>query len=112
MNNGPTDETLLLDEHHLISWQQLVDSSGFSQNELSELIDYGVLIPTNTRITQPTQWTFSAHCIVALKTANRLRHDFELDPHALALTLKFIERIHELEAQLCELRAQLPRRFS
>jgi len=38
----------------------------------------------------------------------RLREDFDLQPDALALALKLIERIHGLEAQLRQLRSQFP----
>jgi len=41
------------------------------------------------------------------RTAYRLRNDFELDTPALTLALSLLDRVHDLEAQLCELRAQL-----
>jgi hypothetical protein len=45
-----------------------------------------------------------------VRTARRLREDLELEPQALALALTLVERIRELETELCLLRAQLPRR--
>lgn len=105
--NSERAEALWLDEHQEISFSELADSSGLSDEELRELVDFGALVPTDLR---SVQWTFSGDCVIAVRTACRLRNDFELDPHALALTLKFIVRIRELEAQLRDLRAQLPHR--
>ncbi len=106
MKTGHT-EALWLDEHHEVSFSELADSTGLSEAELRELVDYGALVPTDL---QSVHRTCSGDCVVAARTACRLRNDFDLDPHALALALKFIVRIRELEAQLCELRAQLPHR--
>ena len=57
------------------------------------------------------EWTFSARCVVTLRSAGRLGSAFDLDSNALALTLSFLERIGELEAELSVMRAQLPRRM-
>ena len=107
--NSERAEILWLDEHHEVSFSELAESSGLSEAELRDLVEYGALVPTNL---QSVQWTFSGDCVFAVRTARRLRNDLELDPHALALTLKFIVRIRELEAQLRDLRAQLPHRAS
>jgi hypothetical protein len=42
----------------------------------------------------------------------RLREDLELDAPAVALALKLLSRIHELEGQLREVQAQLPQRHA
>ena len=94
-----------LDAHHEISFAQLAESSGASEAELRELVEHGALAPTDPR---SVQWTFTGNCVVTVRTARRLRNDFDLDPHALALALTFISRIGELETEVRELRAQLP----
>ncbi len=101
-------DALWLDAHHEISFTQLAESSGASADELCELVEHGALAPTDPR---STEWTFTGNCVVTVRTARRLRSDFDLDPHALALALAFVSRIGELEAELRELRAQLPRRL-
>jgi ABC-type taurine transport system substrate-binding protein len=86
--------------------RELVELSGLSEAEVRELVDYGVLTPADEAT---SQWVFSVQSITIARTARRLREDFELDPHGVALLLAYLDRIHELEAELCALRAQLPR---
>ena len=105
-------EAQWLHEQAEISIQELAELSGLSPELLRELVDYGALVPVNAQ--SPTdagsaQWSFTAQCIVAVRAAGRLREDFDLDANALSVALALIERIHGLEAQLRELRTQLPR---
>ncbi len=101
-------DALWLDAQCEFSFAELVQLSGLSDTELRELVDYGALVPNNP---QEAEWTFSGDIVVTVQAAGRLRDDLELDAQALALTLTLIKRIRELEAQIGNLRAQLPRRF-
>jgi len=100
-------EIVWLDRQHELSLAELVRVSELSEPELLELVEYGALAPLDARAQPPT---FSAECVVVVRNARRLRDEFELDMHALALALRFLERIRDLETQLDRLRAQLPRR--
>lgn len=100
-------DAMWLDAQCECSLAELVRLSGLSEAELRELVDYGALVPTNP---QEAEWTFSGDIVVTIRAAGRLRDDLELDTHTLALTLTLIQRIRELEAQVGNLRAQLPRR--
>ena len=102
-----TVEALWLDRHAEVSLVQLVEASGWTEAELRELVDYGAFAPRNP---QEALWMFDGNCMVVVRTAQRLRRDFDLDLFSVALALGFLGRIRELEAQLDELRAQLPRR--
>jgi len=95
-----------LSEHAEVSIEELSELSGLSPELLRELVDYGALLPTNV---QSAQWTFSADCVVAVRSVSRLREDFDLDANALSVALMLIERIRGLEAQLRELQTQFPR---
>jgi chaperone modulatory protein CbpM len=98
-------EVLWLDEQQELSLPELAGLSGLSETELRELVDYGVLAPADPAAEPPL---FRTDCLVTARIACRLRGDFELDAPGLALALTLLGRIHDLEAQLCELSAQLP----
>jgi chaperone modulatory protein CbpM len=100
-------ETTWLDVHCEVSLAELAQVSGLTEAELRELVEYGALVPANP---QQARWTFSGECVLIVRTAQRLRESFDLDPNALSLALGFLERIRALEAELRALRAQLPQR--
>jgi chaperone modulatory protein CbpM len=100
-------EVVWIDERYEISLAGLAEQSGLSAAELQELVDRGLLPPRNAAGSRE-QWTFSAHCLVAVRTATRLRDDFELDTRGMAVALSLLERIAALEQTLSELRARLP----
>jgi len=101
-------EVLLLEEHGAVSLAELAELTRWSEDELLELIDHGVITPDDPRA---ASLTFSAQCIVAARTAHRLRDDFELDAQGVAVALALLDRIDELEAQVRDLLAQQPRRL-
>ena len=100
----PTDDAVRLDSVTEITWTQLLSASGLPEGELRELVHYGALVPRNP---DAPAWTFEARWLVVARTASRLRHDFELDPHGVSVVLSYVERIEQLEAEVRKLRAQL-----
>jgi chaperone modulatory protein CbpM len=96
-------EAISLDEVEQCSLDELARYSGMSVSELSELIELGVLPAPRQLQPQPL---FQASCIVAARTARRLRDDFELDMAGVGLALQLLTRIHELERQLADLAAR------
>jgi chaperone modulatory protein CbpM len=99
-------EVLWLNEHHELSATQLAELSGLSEAQIHELVDYGAIAPIDP---DAAQRSFDAQCIVVARTACRLRDDFELNTQGLALALTLLDRVHDLEVQLRDLRARLPR---
>lgn len=96
---------LWLDATQPMSINELVELSGLIEEEVCELVFAGALVPSN----YPTvPWTFSGDCLLTVRKASRLRDDLELDGHALALTLRLLEQVRTLEAELSKLRAQQP----
>ena len=95
---------LFLEQIDAVSLTQLGELSGLSEGELVDLVECGALAPFDPA---SSSWTFSARCVVVARTAHRLREDFALDDtHALALLLRFVQRIEELERQIETLRAR------
>jgi len=95
-----------LDERGEITLIELAECSGLTESELRDLVDLGALAPLDP---EAPQWSFAARCISSARAARRLRSDFELDSHGLALVLSLLERVQELEASLQRLSARLPR---
>ena len=92
-------ELIWLDENHEVSLDELATLTGFTRQELYQLVESGALVPNN-KIAD--EWNFNSLHIVSVRTLLRLKKDFELEPNALSLTLVFLERICKLEAQLSE----------
>jgi chaperone modulatory protein CbpM len=102
------DEGAWMTEHTEITLEELAALSGLPAALVRELVECGALAPADP---SRGEWTFSARCVVTMRSAGRLRNDFELDANGLALALSFLERIRELESQLHAARAQIPRRL-
>ncbi len=101
------EQAMWLHEQHEFLLEELCELSGLSETELRELVDYGVLAPIDP---DARHWAFGADRLVVARSARRLRQDFDLDPHAVALVVTMLERVRDLEAELRDLRAKLPGR--
>ena len=99
------EQAMWLHEQHELLLEELCELSGLSEAELRELVDYGVLAPIDSHA---QHWTFSADRLIVARSARRLRKDFDLDPHGVALAVTLLERVRDLEAELRDLRAKLP----
>jgi hypothetical protein len=101
---APVQDAVRFDTVTEVTWMQLVHASGLSETELSELVQYGALVP---RDPSAASLTFESRWLVVARTASRLRREFDLDPHGVSVVLSFVERIESLEAELQALRARL-----
>jgi chaperone modulatory protein CbpM len=100
-------EALWLDQHGSMTFVELAEHSGLTEDELQELVELGVFEPLQGT---PAHALFGAECLAAARLACRLRQDLELDTQGLVLVLELLERVHELEAEVQALRASRPRR--
>ena len=100
---APVEDALCLDTMAEVTWTELVTASGLPETEVHELVQFGALVPRDPDA--PT-WTFEARWLRVARTASRIRHDFELDAHAVSVVLGYLERIERLEAEIRTLRAQ------
>jgi len=101
-----TVEAVWLNESEFCSMDELAEWSGLSQAELNDLVDMGLIQP---KPAGGERVIFQQHYLVVARTARRLRDDFELDRHGLAVAVRLLQRIRELEGQLGSARAQLMR---
>ena len=86
-----------------LALRELAELSGLSETDVVELVEYGALAPAGAKT---EQWVFSVGAIAVARTARRLGDEFALEPHAVALLLAYLDRIHDLEAQLRAARAR------
>ena len=83
--------------------EELSDISGLSIEEIKDLIDNGVIVPAECR---EHIYIFHEESIQLVKTARRLRDDFQLDQYGLSLALTLLRKIHNLEVQLKAIEAK------
>lgn len=100
-------DAIWLTEDHVFTLAELAELSGLPEAELRELVDYGAVTPIDPEV---TPWMFSGKCLLTVRTAYRLRASFDLETHSVALMVTLLERIQDLEAEVCDLRARLPER--
>jgi chaperone modulatory protein CbpM len=99
-------DSIWLDDNDVCTVEQLAEVSGLSIEEINDLIENGVITPVDDK-TQPK--SFRMHFMVTARTARRLRDDFELDRHGVALALTLLNQIDDLESELQAARARLIR---
>jgi chaperone modulatory protein CbpM len=106
-------EGLWLDDASKLSLAEMEAWSGLTAAELRQLIECDALTPVAAleavADADIAEARFSAHCLALARAASRLRDDFDLDANGLALALRLLNRIRELEAELHHARVQWPR---
>ena len=95
--NISTTEAHWLNDRSSCSLEYLAATSGLDIDDVMDLVDCGVIAPVDRQAPAPL---FQIDCIIILKIARRLRDDFQLDRHGLALALTLLRRIEALEAEL------------
>lgn len=104
MPQDPSDYASL-DASTTITLTELAQCCGLSATELEELVDYNALAPLAVTATERT---FSAHWVMPLRTAARMRLDFDLDVFTMAILLGQLIQIDVLQRQVQSLMAQIP----
>ena len=81
---------------------ELAQACSMSQLELEELIEYGALQP----LTSSLEPLFALGWIQPLRTAGKLRRDYDLDLFVVVIVLDYLRRIDALELQIQGLQAR------
>jgi chaperone modulatory protein CbpM len=99
-----TADALFVDEHAHYTITEVVSMTGIDPADLTVLVECGVLVPDDATA---TQWSFAAWSVDVARRARRLRDEFALDDaHAVAIVVRFEQRVRDLERQLDVLRAR------
>ena len=98
-------DAVWMEDHYLLSIDELDDRWGLSRSQLQEFIAHGVLEPIGDR---PGEDRFNLAAVSMVRTACRLQHELELDTHAVGVVLGLLQRVRSLEQELSALKAQLP----
>jgi chaperone modulatory protein CbpM len=86
-----------------VGFNELSMACALSVAELQELIEYGALEPLQPAQTEPL---FAISYLEPLRTAGKLRRDYDLDLFVVVIVMDYLQRIAQLESQLHSLRAQ------
>lgn len=97
-------EALWADSGRAITLDEFAERAGLPRELLLQLVDYEVLSPHDA-----AAMTFAMTGLETAQTACRLHRDFELDAAGLALVIRLLDRIRDLQAELHTLQARLPR---
>lgn len=103
--NPPRHDMTWLDASETIGRAELSRACQVSAAELDELIEYGALAAVGTK---GQELVFSAACTSALRTACKLRKDYDLDLFTVALVMDYLNRIERLEREVRSLQAHVP----
>ena len=88
----------------VVNFAELSPVCGLSDAELDELVEYGALLPLEP---SEEERRFKSACIPSLRTANKLRRDFDLDMFAVSFLFEYLQRIEALEDQVRLLKAHI-----
>jgi chaperone modulatory protein CbpM len=95
-----------LNDVELCPIEHLAETSGLAIEDIEDLIANGVIQPAPESGGRAAQTRlFHLRYVVTVKTAARLRDDFELERHGMTLAVTLLQRIEQLQAQLVEMRA-------
>src|SRR5687768_11363104 len=98
-------EAVWLTEDCEFTLEQLAELAGLSEAEVREFVDYGAIAPLDAGA---PQWRFTGRCLVTVRAATRLRADFDLEPHGVALVVSLLDRVGERsEEHTSELQSRL-----
>lgn len=92
-----------LDTRETVTFSQLSEACCLSATELKDLVEYGALTPL---LIEREAQVFSASWVSPLRTASKLRRDYDLELFSVAMLVDYLSRIETLERELQAVRAQ------
>jgi chaperone modulatory protein CbpM len=80
-----------------IGFSDLAQACAMSIGDLQELVEFGALFPLET---SNVETVFSITCVESLRSAGKLRRDYDLDLFVVVVVIDFIRRIEQLESKI------------
>jgi chaperone modulatory protein CbpM len=111
--NDPPPDCQWLDTGVMLTAAELARCCGLPAEDIDELVAYGapaqVIEPRvdAVNVVQPAR-RFSSEWVGPLRSAAKLRDDFDIDLFNVSVLVRYLKRIDELEREVQHLRAQLP----
>ena len=106
MTDSSDHPVLFLDDATRIALEDMLRLSGFSLDELVELVECGAFEPEGVTV---ETWTFTVRSALIARRAAGLRVHFGLDTQGTSLVLGLLDRIDDMQQRLRELEKQLTR---
>lgn len=101
----PQSHDWLPDANETITSSELMRICSISVQDLEGLVEYGALAPLQR---DSSERVFSRSCVAPLRTACKLRQDYDLDLFTVALLMQSLNRIDELQREVRLLQAHVP----
>ena len=98
----PHTEALQSHPDDTIGITELAHACGMSRDELEELMEYGALAPIASPHPEPV---FALEWMQPLRTAGKLRRDYDLDLFVVVIVMDYLRHIAALEARVQRLQA-------
>jgi hypothetical protein len=97
-------DALFIDEAHRYTLTEVVRVTGLAPADVTVLVECGAIVPQDRAA---AQWTFSAWSVDVARRARTLRDEFAIDDvHAVAVIVRFEQRMRRLEREIAVLRAR------
>ena len=96
---------VLLDAREGASLSDLSRACGVPTHDLEDLVEYGALTLLPAQHSEPL---FSAEYLMPLRTAGKMRIDYDFDIFTVILLLGGLKRVEILERKICRLELLLP----
>jgi chaperone modulatory protein CbpM len=95
-----------LDDRETVAEAELCRACAISATELHELIEYRAVGPVE--LISGGERRFSAAAVPALRSACKLRRDYDLDLFTVVLLMDLLRQIEALQLEVETLKAKLP----
>jgi DNA-binding transcriptional MerR regulator len=86
-----------------LSFEALAEYAGVHPEYLERLVDYGLIDPIRR---SGSEIRFGASAVLRVRRISRIKKDLGVNLSGVAVILQLIDRLHELQKELEELRAR------